>query len=617
MSKVTYKDGVPQQKDVLTENSVVQEKDAWENTIYLIDEQDYVHGGVDGYDNIPHQQLANRTKFLKTTCDKLRKDLTDFQNAVKSQDGKNTQEFLDIRNIASNIRSDLDALKNHVSLQDSKNQSLINDLRKDVNKLMYDMTHHTHKYAGSDTIGGDANTIKVLVDNANKILLSGVTSGNPNKMYHTSNVFVQGDDITATKFHGDLDGTATKATKLSKKSQISYYGDVIGSYMFDGTDNNYSVHLSLNTIGSFAGTYGDNKARKLKMNESFLVPRIIINNKGLITGIENRTLTLPDEAVSGTTNATQKNGKLYLVGGEHQNQKEYTYSNNKAYMIDGKLYSNDKPVITTSDSQALTNKTYEGYTLREACSRDVETNIQGVNGSNKLVTSNALYNHTHNYAGSDKSGGDAYTVKIYKNDTDKRYLTINQGKNGKLEYNSYAYIQKNDLCAPVIHATDMMHIPGGRVWIDTSVDAVDGSTFNPQTLAEIAQMQLDIKQLKAVNAIGAHKARMAMGSSCKKGDILYYSSGGYKLADNGNKLTATKIVIALSDSDTTRTTLVSQSYALPTTDSTHNGYVVYLGKNGKTTYTMPSTTGEIIKELGYMEGNTFMFNGTSTAVINN
>lgn len=104
MSKVTYKDGVPQQKDVLTENSVVQEKDTWENTIYLIDEQDYVHGGVDGYDNIPHQQLANRTKFLKTTCDKLRKDLTDFQNAVKSQDDKNTKEFLDIRNIASNIR---------------------------------------------------------------------------------------------------------------------------------------------------------------------------------------------------------------------------------------------------------------------------------------------------------------------------------------------------------------------------------------------------------------------------------------------------------------------------------------------------------------------------------
>ena len=617
MAKITHKEGIPQQKDVLTENSVVTEKDIWENTIYLIDEQDYVHGGVDGYDNIPHQQLANRTKFLKTTCEKLRTDLTAFQNAVKAQDGKNAQEFLDIRNIASNIRLDLDNLARHVNTQDSANKKLIDDLRKDVNQLMYDMTHHTHKYAGSDTVGGDANTIKVLVDNANKIFLSGVTSGNPNKMYRTSNVFMQGDDITAKKFHGDLDGTATKADKLSKKSQISYYGDVIGSYMFDGTDNNYSVHLSLNTNGVVAGTYGNNKSRQLKMNESFLVPRLIVNNKGLVTGIENRTLTLPDEAVSGTTNATQKNGKMYLIGGEHQNPKEYTYSNSKAYMIDGKLYSNDKPVINTSDSQALINKTYEGYVLHEACSRDVETNIQGVNGSNKLVTSNALYNHTHNYAGSDKSGGDAYTVKIYKNDTDKRYLTINQGKNGKLEYNSYAYIQKNDLCAPVIHATDMMHIPGGRVWIDTSVNAVDGSTFNPQTLAEIAQMQQDIKQLKAVNAIGAHKARMAVGSSCKKGDILYYSSGGYKLADNSNSTTATKIVLALTDSDSTRYTLVSQSYALATTDNSHNGYVVYLGKNGKTTYTMPSARGEIIRELGFMEGNTFMFNGTSTAIMNN
>ena len=52
MPKIINIDGVAQQQDQLTENSNITEENKWEDKIYEIDEQDYVHGGVHGFDNI-------------------------------------------------------------------------------------------------------------------------------------------------------------------------------------------------------------------------------------------------------------------------------------------------------------------------------------------------------------------------------------------------------------------------------------------------------------------------------------------------------------------------------------------------------------------------------------
>ena len=47
----------------------VNEQAVWVENINLIAEDDPVQGGENGIDNIPHQQLANRTAFLKSEID--------------------------------------------------------------------------------------------------------------------------------------------------------------------------------------------------------------------------------------------------------------------------------------------------------------------------------------------------------------------------------------------------------------------------------------------------------------------------------------------------------------------------------------------------------------------
>ena len=45
--------------------AVITENPVWESSIRLIDPNDPVQGGAGGVDNVPHEQLANRTAYLK------------------------------------------------------------------------------------------------------------------------------------------------------------------------------------------------------------------------------------------------------------------------------------------------------------------------------------------------------------------------------------------------------------------------------------------------------------------------------------------------------------------------------------------------------------------------
>ena len=79
---------------------------------------------------------------------------------------------------------------------------------------------------------------------------------------------------------------------------------------------------------------------------------------------------------------------------------------------DGHLYSNSKQVVNLSDTQALTNKTYNGYTLAAACAKAVtDSSSAGAIGTGtSLVTERDVYyglpqiNGAHN----DTSGTSLY-----------------------------------------------------------------------------------------------------------------------------------------------------------------------------------------------------------------
>lgn len=93
-----------------------------------------------------------------------------------------------------------------------------------------------------------------------------------------------------------------------------------------------------------------------------------------------------------TTGSTADSAKLYIVGAKEQSANPVTYSQANAYVTAGKVYSNAKEVVNLSDTQALTNKTYNGYTLAAACAKAVDTSIASGSTSTNVPTSQAVAN---------------------------------------------------------------------------------------------------------------------------------------------------------------------------------------------------------------------------------
>ena len=101
--------------------------------------------------------------------------------------------------------------------------------------------------------------------------------------------------------------------------------------------------------------------------------------------------TLPTSTYTDTKNtagSTDSSSKLFLIGATSQAANPQTYSQDTAYVdTNGHLYSNSKQVVNLSDTQALTNKTYNGYTLAAACAKAVVTSVDT---SASLPTSGAV-----------------------------------------------------------------------------------------------------------------------------------------------------------------------------------------------------------------------------------
>lgn len=100
---------------------------------------------------------------------------------------------------------------------------------------------------------------------------------------------------------------------------------------------------------------------------------------------------LGDLHAKSNISSTNTNNKIFLIGTTSQGGGQTTYSHGEVYVgTNHHIYSNGKQVVNLSDSQALTNKTYNGYTLGAACAKGVDTTV--ANGSANLVTSGAVYN---------------------------------------------------------------------------------------------------------------------------------------------------------------------------------------------------------------------------------
>ena len=109
-----------------------------------------------------------------------------------------------------------------------------------------------------------------------------------------------------------------------------------------------------------------------------------------------------------TAGSTNSSAKLFLIGATSQAASPQTYSHDTAYIgTDGHLYSNSKQVVNLTDKQALTNKTYNGYTLAAACARGVfsltsKGHLSYGSNNNYLIDKSALtyWNGAYNENGS-------------------------------------------------------------------------------------------------------------------------------------------------------------------------------------------------------------------------
>lgn len=97
-----------------------------------------------------------------------------------------------------------------------------------------------------------------------------------------------------------------------------------------------------------------------------------------------------DSDTKNTAGSTADAAKLYIIGAKSQATNPQTYSQANAYITAGKVYSNNIETVNLSDTQALTNKTINGYTPAAAMAKSVDTSISDGSSSANLPTTAAV-----------------------------------------------------------------------------------------------------------------------------------------------------------------------------------------------------------------------------------
>ena len=142
-------------------------------------------------------------------------------------------------------------------------QEQINDLSAAQEALSNSFTTHTHKYAGSDSAGGAANSAK----------------------------------------------------KWTTARTLSWTGDATGSMSVDGSGDK-SAALTLANSGVTAGSYGQSAAATPGYGATFNVPYITVDAKGRVTAAKTVTVKIPasDNSDTKVTNTLGTTTKFYITG---------------------------------------------------------------------------------------------------------------------------------------------------------------------------------------------------------------------------------------------------------------------------------------------------------------
>jgi len=559
---------------------------------YLVENNTYspAISKVDAANDEANLQLANRTRYLNNALN----DLTNYLGTLKDeQDVKIDELSQRINQIRAVIG---DGSSHEISTSDDVVRA-VQKLLNDVAELENTLKNHTHTYAGSSKPGGPAGEVSITEDQVNRLSMLGTDSSHLTNVKRNSRIYAEEGNLYAETFVGDLEGEASAAKTLSHSPNVKLTGDVLGSATLTG-DKDLTLSTTLREqVNVSPGDYGELSNSTLSLDGSIIIPNITVNSSGVITKIQNRVVHLPNNlGTNNTISAQQDARKIYVIGADSQNRYASTYSQSGVYAKNNKLYSNNDEVVTLTERQELTNKTINGYELGEASEYSVDKTIGGTIGSDALITSDAVAKHTHNYAGSTESGGNAIGIDVSEIEDSEEYK-LSLEKDNKL-YSSSPYVKDEKLVAKALDATDDMYIPGGKIWIENLSPSDDsgGNMFPTDFLNPDDFIQRST--LEHVNT----------KNGCKEGQLLTYKSGGYQLATNVSRNYAKNLAIALEDSDEETKLAKVMIFGTYNLGETYfDGADAYVGKDGDIIYGKPMDKNIIVKKIGYVRNNYLIF----------
>ena len=114
------------------------------------------------------------------------------------------------------------------------------------------------------------------------------------------------DGLVTGNISGNISGNAATATKLATARKIGVTGDATGEANFDGS-NDASISLALKSTGVTSGSYGPTSNASPGLGGTFTVPQITVDNKGRVTGIVPRIITLPSATTVSEAGTTYSN----------------------------------------------------------------------------------------------------------------------------------------------------------------------------------------------------------------------------------------------------------------------------------------------------------------------
>ncbi len=489
--------------DVLTPDSVITDTPEWVDKVYSIDEQNYVHGGLHGYANVPHEQLANRTAYLKAVSENTDSRLTNLSARLDNAQTTILNEIAALHTQDTALQAEITRVELESKEADTTLTMSVDKLVIHVDELEQQLNTHTHNYAGSDEPGGDALTVKT-VQSGDRMYVTGVTPSAINKLQRSTMVQIIGGTVKAAEFDGDLRGNATTASRLKTPFNLTVSGDVAGVAVVDGSvDVNMPLALARQPA-VHAGWYGPREDIVMDTVASFIMPALHINSVGLVTDIEDHVITLPNLTRSRTTGASPAEGKLLLVGANDAEDVSETHTQLGAYIVDGQLYSLDEPVVSVYRHQDIVNKTYNGFTLGSACERGVDNTPGGTLGSQALVTSDALAQSLLKVTTEVASGliagvvmgasADAGNVMVADKVARKMGMSrVTVSTDGDMTAKS---VDAEEITTEKLAVANELTIPGGKLWVDTAAVTASADT-TPIVNAALETLRQRVSRLEA------------------------------------------------------------------------------------------------------------------------